>query len=737
MHLIKPWHRPDCRSFLSVTPLAAAVGCLFSAGMVGAQTSAASPAAPTETPAASQRVEINGARQSDVEQRRRSTAAKIVVGREEIEQFGDATVGDILKRLPGVSLQGTPGRGGQIRMRGLGNGYTQILLDGERVQGGLSLDSINPDQIERIEIIRAPTAETGARAIGGTINIVTREGFTRRLNDLKVTAGWEHGHLQPGASWSRDDRFGSMDYNLSVSGQTSDREDASRVHTEAPGIDRTRDLASREWRQSLHLTSRLQWRGDAGSSLMLMPLWVQSDATGRNASTYQPALQGTLPYLSSQGESRSHFALGRLNGQWRTGLGEGRLELRGGLGEARSNSHNQRTERAVEALGGLDGWHDDHTSAQEHTLSLNGKYTRLLEGDHSLVAGAELDQGRREESRDQRLNGQLINPDADADLQARSLRSALYAQDEWSLSPNWAAHAGLRWEGIVTRGTLSDGAAAENRSSVWSPLMHAVWKPDPKGQDQLRISLTRSYRAPTLGNLMGGTVLAASNSPTTPDRQGNPDLKPELATGVDVAVERYLPAGGLLSVNLFQRHIQDLMRTLTTAQTQPDGSVRYVAQPRNLGMALTRGVELEAKFRLNAVWETAPALDLRSNLSVFQSRVDGVPGPDNRLDQQPGATANLGADYRLPGWPLTLGGGLNWTPGYTTRLSDTQWVSQAGKRVIDAYLLWQLEPNTRLRLSASNLAPQHYDTSLGVEDTTETTRATTVVSWRLQLEMKL
>ena len=102
-------------------------------------------------------------------------------------------MGELLKRLPGVTMQGAPGRGGAIRMRGLGSGYTQILLDGERVPPGFSLDSLDPEQIERIEILRAPTAETGARAIAGTINIITREGLRRRINDLKLGVALENG----------------------------------------------------------------------------------------------------------------------------------------------------------------------------------------------------------------------------------------------------------------------------------------------------------------------------------------------------------------------------------------------------------------------------------------------------------------------------------------------------------------------------------------------------------------
>ena len=43
------------------------------------------------------------------------------------------------------------------------------------------------------------------------------------------------------------------------------------------------------------------------------------------------------------------------------------------------------------------------------------------------------------------------------------------------------------------------------------------------------------------------TTADTSNGPTTADSMGNPNLKPELATGMDLAFERYLPQGGVLS----------------------------------------------------------------------------------------------------------------------------------------------------------------------------------------------
>ena len=70
------------------------------------------------------RVEVIGS-SSDTDQRRASTAAKIIIGKEDIERFGDSSVSEVLKRLPGVTTGGRPGRGGDVRMRGMGGGYTQ------------------------------------------------------------------------------------------------------------------------------------------------------------------------------------------------------------------------------------------------------------------------------------------------------------------------------------------------------------------------------------------------------------------------------------------------------------------------------------------------------------------------------------------------------------------------------------------------------------------------------------
>ena len=616
-----------------------------------------------------------------------------------------------------------------------------------------------PEQIERIEILRAPTAETGARAIAGTINIITREGYRKRLNDLRAGLAFEHGHWSPGGSWTRNQAFGDWTANVSLSAfrQRRETESTTRTVDTSPSdgsvvFDQSEHGLSQDTRTGVHLTSRLQWRGDKGEVLTLSPFLIRSQGSSQRNTQLLQAVPDPLAvpplYDHSATDSDNRFTLTRLNGQWNHRLPDGaRLEWRGGLGRAQSTNQSRRQEFDAGA-GDAKRVVDDDTTVRDDSANASLKWLRQLDNEHSLVVGAELEGTHRDET-----HTTTGLEDLGGNFQAATTRMALYGQDEWEISPQWSAHAGLRWEGITTRSDGENDSSTHNRSSVWTPIAHAVWKPDPKSRDQVRLSLTRSYRSPTLANLIVRPSVSsrypvdgppqspdgATNRQTSPDRVGNADLKPELATGIDLAIERYLPGGGLLSANVFRRQIRDLIRTLTTLETPSwgRGAPRWVARPQNVGDAVTQGIELEAKFRASELWAGAPPVDLRANASFFHSRVKSVSGPDNRLDQQPSATANLGADYRLRSILLTLGGNLNWNPAYNTRLAEDQFAFQGRKRVVDIYALWVVRPGLQWRITASNLAPPDYVTTSTVSNETATTSARSYVNWQLRLEAKL
>ncbi|WP_457355956.1 TonB-dependent receptor plug domain-containing protein [Roseateles sp. P5_D6] len=745
---------------VSAAALLAACGSLPALAQFPAAPDAAAsaPARPAPKPADAKseqlkRVEVTGTA-TDESIRKASTASKIVITREEIEKFGDSTLGEMIKRLPGVTTGGRPGRGGDIRMRGMGGGYTQILVNGERMPPGFSLDQLPPEQVERIEVLRAPTAEYGTRAVAGTINIVLREALKKKLNEFRAGFATERGQISPGISWTRNDNFGEGHaYNLTVNAMRGERIDDiindTLTHTVASNSDSLLTSRGRteDQRSALNLTGRVQFKLNATDSLAIQPFIVSTKSSSNTqllqTTTPQPnpLPPGFFDQADTDGDNR--FTMARLNAQWQSKLSsDTRVEARGGIGRARGESHSVRQERLAGAATRLQ---DDNNTSRDSNWSALAKISHNLGGDHALVSGIEGEGTTRHTNRVTLVNGapQPGLDDFGDDLDASSVRVAAYAQDEWNVGKQWDFYAGLRWEGITTKSSAAT-YDARNKSNVFTPLAHARYKLDDKGRDMIRASLTRSYRSPQLQDLIARPTINSQvpHQANTPDRAGNPDLKPELATGFEIGYEHYLTKGGLLSANFFARRITNLMRTVTALETVPWAATqRWVARPQNIGKASTAGVELEARFRLDEYFEGALPINVRSNFSVFTSKVDGIPGPNNHIDGQPKGTANLGADYRLRSVPLTLGASLNWTPSTTIQQTLITETTASRKVVVDAFALWAINTEQSLRLSATNLSAMDYFTgsviATGDQVITSRSGGPSYVQWQLRWEMKI
>jgi iron complex outermembrane receptor protein len=668
----------------------------------------------------------------DIEKRRHSTAAKMVFGREELDRYGDSSLGEVLKRLPGITISGRPGRGGDIRMRGLGHGYTQILINGDPAPRGFSFDTLAPEAVERIEIYRAPIAEHSTRAIAGTINIVLREELRRNQSELRLSGTEEKGHVQPAASIQRSDNRGSFGYTYTLN--VFGRSQGSEVYTTTTGIDvpagslfllQRQFDDSRTRGEGIHLTSRLSWRLDGGDQLNLAPFVMQSRSPTPGYSLLDQPIPGPQfppdplteqPFSLADWVTEANSTIGRLSGDWTHGLGAGvKLKVRFLFGLALNDGSMQEAENGIEP-------HElfSSTSIHDRTLSNGGKLTIPIAEGGDVSSGWDLEYVARQEGAINLQDGIAQLVAFGSDIEASVLRLAGYSQRDWDIDPAWSVYTGLRWEGITT--TSSDALIdVHDESGVWSPILQSLWKlgdPAQDRPDQIRLALARTYRAPTLNNLAARPTLSklypvsGPNSLASPDQIGNPQLRPEVAWGLDAAFERYLSQGGILSASAFHRSIENLMRTSTSLQTVSWSTFqRWVSEPQNIGQAQTSGIELEAKFRLAEVMDAALPIDVRTNYSRFWSTVSEIPGPDNRLDQQPKQTANLGLDDRPRGVPLTLGFNYNWSPAFLVQESPSQLYGQGPKRVLDGYALWVFDPSTRLRLSVANALHRDYETA--------------------------
>lgn len=153
--------------------------------------------------------------------RKDAPVARIIVGEQEVERFGDATVGDVLRRLPGMGFTGPAGVTKDIRFRGLAKGYTQFLINGEPIptatkERQIQVDRLPADMIERIEVLRSPSAAMDSDGIGGAINIVLKQSADN-ITRLRAAYG-KNGGMGVGdvvGQWSR--QLGDLEVVLALS----------------------------------------------------------------------------------------------------------------------------------------------------------------------------------------------------------------------------------------------------------------------------------------------------------------------------------------------------------------------------------------------------------------------------------------------------------------------------------------------------------------------------------------
>jgi len=675
-----------------------------------------------------QRVEVKGAHTYDA--RRDDTASRIVVSSEEIQRYGDTSVLDVFKRLPGITVSGASGRGGEIRMRGLGSGYTQILLNGERAPAGFSIDQLSPDVIERIEILPAASAEFSTQSIAGTINIVLKKTVRKAQRELKLGVGKSADATNPNASLQLSDRAGKLSYSFSAnaSAYEFDRDSPVEESQLTPSGEtvllRQSAQEDRGRSKNLNLAPRFTWSGENGDTLT----WQNLFNYNRNSFHGDAAIATLLgrPPLYDVRDTNNHanntFLRSDLN--WVHALASGaKLDVKVGVSGMRNRGTWREFDYSSAALA-----RDSTvlTRTSERGVNSTGKYATKWREGHALSAGWDGGVTRRDDSRveDERfpVSGRVAL--ADEQYDAKIERLALFMQDEWNITPRWSMYAGLRWEGLQTTSEGNTFDTNRNRSSVWSPLAQTLYKL-PDSRDQVRLALTRTYKAPSASSLIPRRFTTPNNSQTDPDFRGNPDLKPELATGIDASYEHYWGEKALLSASVSMRRIEDYTRQGLILEAG-----RWIQTPVNDGSATTRSLELEAKLPLSSLRENAPDVDLRASVARNWSRVDAVPGPDNRLDQQTPLSATLGIDWRARGGKLSAGSSYAFKTGGPVRINVDQWGYQSVRRDLDMYALYKVSPQYQLRVALSNLLAQDYIGDSRYVDENGTLRRTSIYPGR-------
>lgn len=153
-------------------------------------------------------------------------SVQVITG-EEIARSEALTLQDVMKQLPGVHLNDEQGNSYQFDMSfrgftgspvtGIPQGIS-VFVDGVRVNEPaveeINFDLLPLDQVERIELIRGPSAIFGRNTLAGSLNIITKRGGPERRVELEMEGG-SFGRRKGGGSMSGT--VGAFDYYVAGS----------------------------------------------------------------------------------------------------------------------------------------------------------------------------------------------------------------------------------------------------------------------------------------------------------------------------------------------------------------------------------------------------------------------------------------------------------------------------------------------------------------------------------------
>ncbi len=176
------------------------------------------------------------------------SSVSIITG-DEIRQRGAVTLAELLRDLPGLSVNQAGPRGAlaQVRMRGGEANHLLVLIDGveanDLAQGNeFNFTHLLTSGIERVEVVRGPqSALWGSDALAGVINVITVPNTESR----SATATLEGGSFgTASAAVSIDGGRGGNVWSIGANHISADGTNVSRIGTEEDGYENSTLRAS-------------------------------------------------------------------------------------------------------------------------------------------------------------------------------------------------------------------------------------------------------------------------------------------------------------------------------------------------------------------------------------------------------------------------------------------------------------------------------------------------------------
>lgn len=603
-----------------------------------------------------------------------------VISAEDIERTPSRELVDVLKKNASVDVIQYPGNLSGIGIRGFRpefsgiNKRSLLLVDG-RPAMSTNLSLVNMDQVERIELLKGPaSALYGAQAMGGVVNLITREsrGPLAGMAQLSLgSAGLREARARVGGNLSE-----ALDFDYAGSAYAQD----------------DFELGDGQRRPN---TAYSQQNHALRGALSLSPDWRLS-ARGEFYRGRDIATPGDLAFGLNQQSNKDmdrHSADLRLSGK----LGAHQLGL-----TLFSGSQWYETRTKSSATPAHQAWLPFRSFAED--LGWRGAQ---VQDSWAWAPGQQLVIGADWEQIDSVTQSYEPHGPRKGPFSADNRRSSLgfYAQNSWRFNQgHTVVNAGLRHDRIEIE-TL-----ATPYKTGFTPTRASLATTNPSVgftqalADGLRLHGTfgQGFVTPSAAELTGAATTVYTNRVEI--TRGNPDLKPESSRSWDLGLG--WSAGALsLGATYFDTKVRD--KITRDSGTQQDAKTKVFSYV-NAAQARMQGLELDAHYRLNAHWRVQAA----ASHYLRARQQQGVAWePINNVAAQ---TVRLGLDGQAG--PLSGRLGLR----YVGRTHDQDWVNGSGRQVSyapftvgDLSARWQVTPAQDVSLAVDNLFDRFYSEKFG------------------------
>jgi iron complex outermembrane receptor protein len=636
--------------------------CFFSASFAWA-----------EEPQTLQEVRVTG-KTDDVTERREATTQKVVLDRKEIEKMSVMTIGEVLGKLPGVEL--TSGGMGQ-RARGMTRDSVQVLVDGERSAGGGAMVGVigrlPSGDLERVEIVRGSSAEYGGAA-SVTVNLIMKKALPKNSAEIRVGLGMRGSESYSQLAMTKSGGEGGFAWTLPI-GLVWSNSPISRGADKQDNTLHTFENERGATKLGHHaITPRMTWK-DGSDSLTVAPLFF----FGPQDTSSETALSGSVTPADNGvrvNKLNSLMRVNRVRVEGERHIGDSKLTGRASVNKSKNTADTVRT--------GLTN-STDHIESRENESNLALRLDKPLGGEHLVAVGVEHVDLHR--TQDQNYSGSF------ATYEAQERQSIAWVQDDWMVQPKTTLTYGLRGESIA----LNSTGVAQQRGQLM-PSLAVRWEPMDKWV--VRSSVGAGLKMPKLDEISNAATPSIINTPVDADKRGNPNLLPERSLNFEAVMERYLDdETGVLGANLYVRSTQDF----TERRVQQDaGTGRWVDRPYNEGNARHWGFELDGKVRTDSFgWKGAT---VKSHLTLPHAQVDDTRLGITRMARDtPKYVLSAGLDGSLPKLQSSYGISLQQSGRSVTDIPGEQRAATQARTTLDAFWLYKLNEQFKLRLSGQNL----------------------------------